>query len=326
MNQVTNSGAKPVEPDYPRGLYEDDEIDLRELFGVLWAGRKLIVAITAAAAVVSVVIALSMPNIYKAEALLTSTGEDQGGLAGLASQFGGLASLAGVSLGGGETDQAAVGLEVLKSRQFFAEFIERRDPLVALMAAEGWNRQTGELEIDDSLYSTAEQRWVREAKPPRGAQPSVQEAHKVFLKAFTVSQDKKTGMVTLAVEHYSPVVAQQWVEWLVEDINRTMRDQDINEAERSISYLKQQIEQTNLADLQTVFFELIQKQTERVMLAKVRPEYLFKTIDPAVVPELKAKPKRALICVLGVLLGGMLAVLYTLVRHYAFKPEQPVNP
>ena len=49
----------------------DDEIDLRELFGVLWAGRIKIIAITAVFAVASVVYALSVPNQYKATALLS---------------------------------------------------------------------------------------------------------------------------------------------------------------------------------------------------------------------------------------------------------------
>jgi len=51
---------------------------------------------------------------------------------------------------------------------------------------------------------------------------------------------------------------------------------------------------------------------------------VFKTIDPAVVPEEKSEPKRALICVLGTLLGGMLSVLIVLVRHYAFSNKQEV--
>ena len=61
------------------------------------------------------------------------------------------------------------------------------------------------------------------------------------------------------------------------------------------------------------------------MLANSRPEYLFKTIDPAIVPEEESSPKRALICVLGTLLGGMLSVLWVLIRHYVFKPEGAVQ-
>ena len=38
--------------------YADDEIDLRELFGILWAEKWLIVSITAIAAVLSVIYSL----------------------------------------------------------------------------------------------------------------------------------------------------------------------------------------------------------------------------------------------------------------------------
>ena len=54
-----------------------------------------------------------------------------------------------------------------------------------------------------------------------------------------------------------------------------------------------------LADLRNLFYDLIQSQTETMMLANVREEYVFKTIDPATVPEFKSEPKRAFICILG---------------------------
>ena len=52
------------------------------------------------------------------------------------------------------------------------------------------------------------------------------------------------------------------------------------------------------------------------MLANVSKDYVFDVIDPPVAPELKSKPPRALICVLGTLLGGMLGVVVVLIRHY----------
>ena len=52
-------------PDQPLLNQYDDEIDLRELFAVLWAGKLKIIAITAIFAVASVIYALSIPNQYK---------------------------------------------------------------------------------------------------------------------------------------------------------------------------------------------------------------------------------------------------------------------
>ena len=45
--------------------------------------------------------------------------------------------MAGINLGGGSANKTALGLEILKSRKFISEFIERRDILAPLMAAGG---------------------------------------------------------------------------------------------------------------------------------------------------------------------------------------------
>ena len=94
----------------------DDEIDLRELFSVLWDGKKLIVGITAVFALVAVFYALSIPNQYRATALVSPAEGSGGGLSGALGQLGGLASLAGVSIGGGESSEAQVAQEIMRSR------------------------------------------------------------------------------------------------------------------------------------------------------------------------------------------------------------------
>ena len=59
----------------------DDEIDLRELFSVLWEGKLKIALVTALSAVISVSVALNLPNKYTSEALLAPRAE--GGAGGL---------------------------------------------------------------------------------------------------------------------------------------------------------------------------------------------------------------------------------------------------
>ena len=306
-----------IQPSY-RQLVAEDEIDLKELFMVLWSGKWLISAVTGVAAIASVVVALMLPNIYSANALLAPAEQSGGGMSALMQQYGGLASLAGVSLPGGEDgSRAQLGMQLMKSRAFIGDFVDRRDILPELMAVKAWDAGSGQIVFDSETYDGASKTWVREVEPPRQPAPSSQEAHKAFSAILGVSQDKQTGYVTVSVEHQSPVVAAQWVNWLVEDVNAAVKAQDVAEAEKSIEYLRDQVTNTSLADLQAVFFDLIQSQTETVMLAEVRQEYVFKTIDPAVAPEEKSKPSRALICVLGTLLGGVLGVVIVLIRHYA---------
>ncbi|MBY6018274.1 Wzz/FepE/Etk N-terminal domain-containing protein [Ferrimonas balearica] len=302
-------------------LVRDDEIDLRELFSAIWAGKWLIVAITSIFAVASVALALYLPNIYKSEALLAPASSEQaGGLGGLAGQFGGLASLAGINLGGGATiDKTALSMEVMKSREFISQFVRNHELLVPLMAAKGWDAEANKLEWDSEIYDASANRWVRTPKPPRGEEPSSQEAYEAFRDIFQINQDKQTSLVKVSVEHYSPYIAKQWVDWLVEAINLEMKARDLQEAQRSIAYLKNQLAQTRVAEMQTVLYQLIEEQTKTIMFAEVRNEYVFKTVDPAVVAEKRFAPSRALICVLGTILGGFIAMCFVLIRYFVRK-------
>ena len=73
--------------------------------------------------------------------------------------------------------------------------------------------------------------------------------------------------------------------------------------------------------MQEVFYTIIEEQLKSKMLAEASPNYVFTEVSPSMVPEEKSQPKRALICILGVLLGGMLSVLLVLVLHYARKSD-----
>jgi uncharacterized protein involved in exopolysaccharide biosynthesis len=301
----------------------DDEIDLRELWSAIWSGKWIIIGISFIFAVVSILYALNQPNIYKASTLLAPAGEQSGagGLAKMAGQFGGLASLAGINLGGGGTDKTGLALEILRSRYFIEKFITKHNLEVSLMAVENWQRETNTLVIDPEIYNVTTTEWVREVTYPETPEPSAWKIYEAFSKLLDVSQDKETGMITLSIEYYSPEVAIQWLSWLVDEINAEIREQDKAEAQNSINFLRSKLEQTQLADMQTVFYQLIEEQTKTIMLAEVSREYVLKTIDPANAPDDKAKPKRALIAVLGTMLGGMLSVLIVLVRYFSTKSE-----
>ena len=296
----------------------DDEIDLRELFGVLWAGKGIIVAITAFAAALSVAYALFLPNIYESKALLAPKGEGGGGgLAAMASQFGGLASLAGINLpGGGDANKSLIAQEKMKSLDFFTKQLYEQ-VLPELMALDSWDASTGAVIFDSDIYEPKVNAWVREAPPPRKSKPSAQEAFEDFSAIFSVSEDKTSGFVSVSLKHESPVIAEAWLSLIIDRINEDVRERDILEAEQSVLFLEGQREQTALVSLDEVFASLIEEQTKTIMLANASKDYVFEVIEPPVVPELKSEPKRALICVLGTLLGGVLGVLFVLVRHYS---------
>ena len=308
----SNPNYLPYPPNPQQG---GDEIDLRELFKVLWKGKWIIIATTFAFSVGSVLYALSLPNIYKADALLApAESSNGGGLSKMAGQLGGLAALAGVNLGGGESSQTDLAVHVMKSRQFVKAFIKKHSLLVPLMAAKGWELESNSLVLDEELYNPNSGKWLRTAKGMRGSIPTSQEAFEVFSKEiFNINLDKESGLYTVSVKHYSPYVAQQWVNWLIEDINKVMRERAIAETSQNLAYLNTQLQKTAVADMQSTFYKLIEEQTKSQMLAEVQEEFVFKIVDPAAVPETKVEPRRAIICVLGAILGSLIGILIVLI-------------
>ena len=296
----------------------EEEIDLKELWNVIWQGKWIIVGVTSIIAIASIIYTLSLSNEYKSTAILAPAAQSgsAGGLAKLAGQFGGLASLAGVNLGGGAgEDKTSIAIELIKTWGFQEKFIEDQGIQAEVFAATGWNRITNELSYDNDLYNPDTNQWVREFDSSIGetAEPSSWELYEEFSKRVSVSQDKNSGLVNISVEFYSPYLAKHWTEELVKAINLHLKMQDRKEAQKSISFLKKQVESTNIAGMQSVFYQLIEEQTKKLMLAEVSEEYVFKTISEAKSSEKKSKPNRAIMIILTTLIGGFVSVVCLLV-------------
>ena len=295
----------------------DDEIDLKELFLVLWAGKFLIAAITAVFAISSVLYALSIPNQYKATALLAPAQSDGGGLSSALGQLGGLASLAGVSIGEGSSSEAQIAQEIMKSWGFVEAFISDNDLAVEVYAAEGWNKGTGELKINSNVYDTDENTWLLvDGETGELVPPTSWALFQRFSGMLSVSQDKQSGLVSVSIEYYSPQIAKEWLDLYIAAINKHMQARQVAKVSNNISYLEAQIAKTSIAEMREVFYTIIEEQTKNKMVAEASPDYAFVAVSPSMTPEEKSKPSRALICVLGTLLGGMLGVMIVLIRHY----------
>lgn len=320
MTPKNNQQNTPVQGYYPpQPQFQEDEIDLRELFSIIWKGKWLIIAITFIFAVGSAGVALWLPNEYKATALVQPNDSGNGGkLASLAGQFGGLASLAGINLGAGESTDAVIAMEIMKSWGFAEQFINKYDLAVPLFAAEEWNQSTNKLVIDQDLYDPQQNKWVREAPKGKTVEPTSWELYEEFKERLAINQDKETGLVSISVTHYSPFIAKQWTDLLVKEINQHMKERALQEANESIKYLEEQINQTSVAEIRTVFSELIQEQHKTKMLAQVSDEYVYKTISEAKVPEEKDGPKRIIIIIIGTILG-CLAVIFIYIIKFVMR-------
>jgi len=297
-------------------IQHDNEIDLKELFAVLWTEKIKIIAITAVFAVISVFYSLSLPDQYKATALLASAQSDDAGLSGSLDQLGGLASLAGVNIAS-ESSEVQIAQEIMKSWSFIESFIADNDLAIEVFAAEGWNKELNELQISEDIYDMEKKEWLFEHRDGTIGEPSSWDLFEAFSGLLDVSEDKKSGLVSVSIEYYSPQIAKQWSDMYVAAINAHMQKRQVTKVTNNINYLQVQIEKSSISEMRNIFYSIVAEQTKNKMVAEASPDYAFVTVSPSMVPEVKSQPTRSLICILGTLLGGMLSVLLVLAQSYA---------
>jgi len=298
----------------------DDEIDLRELFYVLLEGKWIIVSLTAFVSIIGVIYSLLLPNIYESKAMLVPVNSSSG-ISGALGSYSGLAGLAGISLpSGGDEGNSAKAIQKISSLSFFENNILPNIHLPDLMAVKSWNSKTNTLTFDDSIYDTNSNTWIRDYSYPQQQIPSAQESFEVFKTAhLSLSEDKKSGFITVSIKHQSPFVAKQWAELVINEINAFYRQKDKLDSEKAVNYLNQQILMTGLSEIKQVIAQLLQEETKKLTLVEANQYYVFDFIDPPAVMEKKSEPKRALICILSALLGGMLSIVLVLIKHYFTK-------
>ena len=300
----------------------DDEIDLRELFYTLLEGKWIIVSVTAIASIIGVIFSLSLPNVYESKTLLAPVNPSNN-IAGALGNYGNLAGLAGINLpSDDDAGNSAKAIKKITSLNFFEKNIMTNIYLPDLIAFNSWNSNTNTVDYDDNVYDASTNNWIRDYSYPKQKIPSAQEGFVVFMsKHLNLIEDKKSGFVTLSVKHQSPHIAKQWAELIVDEVNSFYRQKDKSKSEKAVSYLNQQISMTGLSEIKQVLAQLLQEETKKLTLIEANKYYVFEYIDPPAVMEQKSEPIRSIICILSALLGGMLGVLFVVIRYYAFSKK-----
>lgn len=284
--------------------------ELSEILSAIWSFKTYIFGLCVLAALAATLIALSTPNSYSSDALLAPTEMMQGQSNDFTSQLGGLASIAGIGDLDGKDFKTEVAQAKLLSKEFLYNFIDHHNLLATLIAAKSWDKENNKLIYDEDIYNEKEQKFLL----PKDKNLKWL-AYKTITKNLAIDKERN-GLIVITYTHPSPVIAQYMVDNLVFDINQLMQRFDVEQANKSIKYLNEKLAHINIADMKTIFYKLVEEQTKNKMLTEIKSEYIFTTIDPALVPEEKSGPKRALIVVVSVFLAGLLGCFIALIRFY----------
>lgn len=286
---------------------EEDEINLLDLLLVLAKNKAMIIKVTFAAALLGLGISIIMPNIYTASAKILPPQQSQSSASAMLGQLGGLASLAGGSLGIKNPNDLYIAM--LKSRTLLEKIAKRFD---------------------------LQQRY--EAKTLTDTLKELQDN--------STSTSGKDGVITVEVSDHDPKRAADMANAFIEELNTMMQTNAVTDASLKRTFFEQQLHQakdkltdaeirldktpnTSLQYLDAVrnvkyqgaLWEILAKQFEMAKLDEAKDFPLIQVLDKATPPEKKAKPKLGLIVILATLLAFFLAAIWAFVREAMHRAE-----
>ena len=281
----------------PHPESEDDAADLRVLVARIIAGRwwiNLSVLVISAAFTTA---AFGITPIYRASTILIPAKFDHDAGSGGSSLggIGGVASLVGFNLGGGDsfTEEA---IAVLRSREFTDKFINDLN-LMPVLYSKQWDTASGKWKVDEKNRPTPARAFAYFDR-----------------KIRFIDQEKKTSLMTLSVDWRERTVAARWANELVDRLNAEMRKREIARADSAVGYLEKEFDSTTAVATRAAISRLIEAQVKQRMLATVTPEFAFRVIDPAVPPDIDDRyyPNRIALIFAGPILGLLFGVVCVL--------------
>ena len=293
---------------------DDDEIDLLELWNVIWKGKWFIMGFTLLCTLVAVYITLYvLPVTYKSDVVLQPTKmSSQSGLSALAGNL-----PISIPFGGSGGKNANI-VSFLNSRTIKERLIEKYDLLPKLYP---------------DIWDKKNKKWL--INNPEKKPTLLQAAEKI---QYQINKNVKTGLITIAWIDEDPEFTKIMLQRIVKEVRyyleneyesdakreREFVENQLNKAEKELEYWEKLVPSDKLTlskiqrerfASQTVYTEL-RKQLEVSKISEVKEIINFKILDQPFVPESRFKPKRSQICAFTIVVSGFLSILLLFFQQF----------
>ena len=270
--------------------------------------KNFIIYFTLFSTILSIVIALALTPMYKADAVVYPNESEQAA-GGIFSELGGqtanLASLAGINLGGNSSEKIA--LAKLTSRTMKERFITSRN-LLPILFADEWNIKKNN--------------WI-DSDPEKI--PTLWDALKEFEDILFINNDEKAKTIAITIVWSDPIIAAKWANEYILMADSVLRDVAVQQNQASLEFLREQRAATKILDIQQTIDSLYKNELKKMMLANSNEAYFYNIIDVAKAPKLRFTPKRFVIVFLGSFIGLIFSLLLIGIWRFYVQIKNAMN-
>ena len=294
-------------------LKYDDEIDLRNILGMLWISKTFIASLTILITILFYISSIFLEDQYTSR-IVVVTSENNDGM-NMFSEYSGIASMAGINLPQQTVNNKELALEVMQSVDFFERLYKEESFSAELMVHLQYDPVTTILMFDEEFYNPQTNNW-KLGNSGKSLKPPLIAAYGKFHEDFFRITDGSQTFIKIGVTHVSPHVAEKWVRKICSEINLILKERDKIEAEKSLAFLKDRLARGNIPVLEKTLSVLATQEMQKLMLSEISENYVFKIVESARVPAFPSSPDRSLMLILGALIGFTLSVMAILIMGF----------
>lgn len=266
------------------------DLSLTEAVVAVSRRRRYVIAGLLIGLLTGVGLALLLRPVYEGTVVLAIESQRGSQLGELARNLGGLAAVAGISLGseGGERETSIAKLDSYAATESFIEsqhiarriFAESRGPFASMPWAD-----------------TSDSSW---------------EAVRILRKHMSVEVANPSGLITVRVLWYDPRSAATWANAFARHTDSLLRQDALDRSERRIQFLTRELDGTREVAIRDAMAKVMENELRTLTLASADDEYVFRVIDAAVAADRPVRPRRALLVVMLTSLGGFAGIVAAL--------------
>ena len=278
--------------------FEEDEIDLRELFATIKRHKLKLFFTSLFITSLALVYAIITPNSYTSKSILMPKDQKKSSLGGGAAA---LASMAGISLGGGGgLDVTSMFKNLLEDYPFNKMVIQKYN-LTKRLSDEGISKNYVYVLNGKDMASDLKNLFSSKTKKEKNKDEITFDTYKKLKNMISISSDKKSGAITISATSKDRFLTKELVNIYLQEMSNYMRRLDLKEINEQESYYKNELKRAESIEVKQNLAKLLSNLTNKKVLSQAGEYYMIKQITKPEVAFIKdkTKPKRALIIIVA---------------------------
>ena len=294
----------------------NDEIDLRDIFSTLWAGKIYIILILIISVFLASFYLQSAERKYSVEYKLKPVGETK--TSPSFSGLGGLASLSGIQLPTNSNNDFNIFKELITSLEV-SEIIFKNKKIIREIFISEWDETLNNF---SRPLKSKMQIFVSDAKKlltgniDVAYMPPDPRRLAIFINQnIQIGEDKETGFLKFTSQTSKPELILSLITEATKTSDKIMRQRYIDFSTEPLTFYKEKMRTARSREHREALAELISKEEQKLMFASKGKHFIA---EPYINPTISlhpTAPKPKLILALSLVLGLFLGAAFVLVRH-----------